>query len=90
MLSTRVGICPGRGSPGFTTSGSVIGGNGTSPGFSTGGGAGSGTGISGGRGGMVSGVLPGSGPGGLGTCCDRSKCLKVMSSLTSGAEDRRA
>jgi hypothetical protein len=59
----------GLGSPGSITSGSVIGGSGTSPGSSSGGGAGSGTGMSGGSGGTLPGGTPGSGAGGLGTCC---------------------
>src|ERR1700730_17103824 len=65
----------GFGSPGSITSGSVIGGSGTSPGFSIGGGAGSGFGISvGGSGGMLPGGTPGPGPGGLGTCCLSPRC----------------
>jgi len=65
----RIGLCAGFGSPGSTTSGSVIGGSGTSPGFSIGGGAGSGTGISGcgGSGGISTGGMPGWGAGGRGT-----------------------
>src|ERR1700730_4145873 len=72
----------GFGSPGSITSGSVIGGSGTSPGFSIGGGAGSGFGISaGGSGGMLPGGTPGPGPGGLGTCCisPRSSMVKLLS-----------
>lgn len=66
---TRIGLCAGFGSPGSTTSGSVIGGSGISPGFSIGGDAGSGTGISGcgGSGGISTGGMPGSGAGGRGT-----------------------
>jgi hypothetical protein len=66
---TRIGLCAGFGSPGSTTSGSVIGGSGISPGFSIGGDVGSGTGISGcgGSGGISTGGMPGPGAGGRGT-----------------------
>ncbi|MDQ6868179.1 MAG: hypothetical protein M3178_07150 [Pseudomonadota bacterium] len=73
----RIGVRAGVGSPGSITSGSVIGGSGTSPGFSTGGGGGSGTGMSGGSGGILPGGTPGSGAGGLGTCCSTSSFSKA-------------